>query len=164
MELVRGWLERAYQLYGAAPVRGLANTGWAHVATVLGVNERQLWSIRRDERLGVSVDVAEAIASGIDAMDEFREALLPGVEGWSKHSRHCIRCGRYDVPHQALGLCYRCYHVTWYHRKHGREAPPPVYERWATWYSRCVVCGSTKTPHQGKGLCRECYNEKRRKT
>jgi hypothetical protein len=164
IELVRDWLERAYLLF-REPAPGAVYTGWRRVATITGISERRIAVLRNDSTIiNVSVDVAEKLASAIDVMDEFREVLPPhGVVGWSKRSQHCLRCGRCDVPHQALGLCYRCYHVTWYHRKHGREAPPPVYERWATFYSKCVICSSTKTKHQGHGLCKECYNEQRRK-
>lgn len=156
LELVRGWLDRAFTLHGES---------WSAVSLATGVAERTLYRVRLNDQQGVAVDVAEAVASSIGAMEEFREAVQPGVEGWGPDSRYCQRCGRYDLPHHAKNLCRRCYQTTWYWTNvMKRPTPPPIAERWSRSHEKCVECGTTELRHQALGRCNPCYRrlQKRR--
>lgn len=160
LDMVCAWLEQLFVEH---------ENSWVRVGAVLNMSDRRLRVLRFREisRHGlatenVTVDVAERIARAVDRMDEMRDFLVPGVEGWSKEHLHCQRCGRYDVPHHALGLCKRCYQNRRYHAQRGQDQPLPRGERWATWYHACIRCGRTKYRHQGKGVCSGCYQQVRR--
>lgn len=153
IELVRSWLDRLLFLHDGSVQQ---------VGFQVGMSDRRIRSIYEVEQDKVTVDLAEKIARAVDAVDELNAVLPIGVEGWSRYSTHCLRCGRYDLRHQAKGLCRRCYENVRYHRARGREAPLPRDQRWARWYLACVRCGRTAYRHQGKGVCSGCYQQVRR--
>jgi hypothetical protein len=98
-------------------------------------------------------------------MHHFMELTEPGLPGWSKTSRFCLRCGRYDIPHRALGMCRRCHQIDWHYRTaFGVHAPPPTDERWATHWPRCRSCLSITREHQGHGFCRTCYSRAKKES
>jgi hypothetical protein len=160
LELVDGWLDQMYLEQ---------DNSWVRVGHLIGVSDRRLRTLRFREvdKRGVAqeritVDLAEKIARAADRMDEMRDFLVPGIEGWSKGHRHCQRCGRYDVPHHAKDYCKRCYQNRQYHLSRGQEQPSPKAERWSTWHKACVRCGKTTFKHQGRGVCAGCYQQARK--
>ncbi len=157
VEPVLAWLQTAMDMADE-------NTGKLEYASIIsGLPDRRLYDLRtRPLGSKVSVDVAEKLARAVDAMEEFRELTKPGIHGWSKQSDFCLRCGRYDVPHRARGLCQRCYQVTWWHEKRGRAQPPFIRgERWSMWHSACVLCKSSEHPHRSRGVCTVCYRKEK---
>ena len=155
VDVVQRWLDSIYSLS--------EEISWAEVAQLTGVHERGLYRVRTgNDGSKVSVDVAERIARAADTMEEFRELTRPGIPGWSKHSDYCMRCGRYDLPHRAQGMCRRCYQMAWWYKVRGRVVPPAPAERWAKSHVACVECGTTKAKHQAHGFCANCYRKHRR--
>jgi hypothetical protein len=132
----------------------------AQVAAAAGVNERLLQRVINGEMADVSFDVADRIATLTDQHEALYAYLRAGVPTWSRHSEHCLRCGRFDRPHYSSGYCLRCYAVAEWHRRHGKPAPPPREERWTMQApAGCKRCRGRQRPHIARGLCQRCYND-----
>ena len=78
---------------------------------------------------------------------------------WSRKYSHCTKCGMTDKKHYALGLCFHCYRIYEYHKKHPNAG---FTGRWARKFDKCVECGTTEIKHESKGLCRRCYQATKR--
>jgi hypothetical protein len=144
--IVRKWL-----LETTSPsVSALARQASAHPRVVTNIASGITKSVKEK--------TAERIARATGHLDDFYELLPTGIERWSKHSTHCLHCGRFDRPHWARGLCLPCYDLCRYWQRSGRAAPPTKSERWSLPSPLgCRACGTRRKPHQARGLCTGCY-------
>lgn len=125
-------------------------------AAAARVTSRRLREIVNAPRELVERETVEklALAVGVDLSEDEE----PGVDGWSpKHkTRFCSVCGTWEHPHQAKGMCSRCYTMK---RQRGKDR-----EEWMGLWAKkaghkcCKECGTTKRKHVAKGLCKNCYH------
>jgi transcriptional regulator with XRE-family HTH domain len=153
-ETVVAWLDRWRQTARAELTTAKS------ISDAAGVSRATLNWVLSGTTETVSFDFAERIATVTGCTDEVYGLLVVGQPGWSRHSDHCLLCGRFDRPHYARSHCLRCYARILWHRRQGRQAPPPRDQRWAFHApDGCKRCNSRKSPHIGRGLCRRCYAE-----
>lgn len=143
------------------------------VSRLTNVPVRRLWEIvnrpegnptRRKNGMinhspNVSFTTAERIAMVAGCEEELLETLgEPGIEDWNKNGdRYCRRCGSWQHPHFAKGLCRRCYRSHRYAESVGRLPPLPKTERWAIRHNYCRECSTRDRKHTARGLCTACY-------
>jgi hypothetical protein len=131
----------------------------SELAGVVGVSHATLNRIAAGSGADVPFAVAERIAQAVGRTDDIGSLLTTGRPGWSKTSPHCLRCGRFDRPHWARGLCLRCYHTWRWWTKRGHAPPAPRDERWTVAAPLgCKQCGTRKRRHRARGLCTLCYS------
>lgn len=113
----QAWITKKDKNYSipAAPIKKwIKQSGLPleEIGRISGITERSIRRIANEGQKGVKPEVAMRIADALGHNEECYDLLLievPGQEGWSKNSTHCVDCGTFFHDHYKDDQCEACY-------------------------------------------------------